>query len=67
MRIYLLILMLLAVAGLGCSSKTPEEIEAAKYPPVSRLSPEEEQAAKERFGVGKPRTGPEATGTPGNR
>jgi hypothetical protein len=55
----LLLIPALVLAVSGCSSKTPEEIEAAKYPKVERLSPEQEQAARERFGAGAtPRTGP---------
>ncbi|MBN9503390.1 MAG: hypothetical protein BGO01_01805 [Armatimonadetes bacterium 55-13] len=50
-------LILFAMAGMiltGCSPKTPEEIEAAKYPQVKQNTPEEEKAMRERLGLNEP-------------
>ena len=40
--------------GAGCSTKTPEQIEADKYPKVKQMSPEEERAFRARMGEGVP-------------
>jgi len=57
-RIALLFSVVLAGISIlsGCSEKTPEEIEAAKYPKVKPNTPEEEKAMRERLGIGKPTT-----------
>jgi hypothetical protein len=52
-RAFLLMIPLLAV---GCSSKTPEEVEAAKYPPPSNMMSEEE-GRKFMAGQNDPRKG----------
>jgi len=50
----LALLLLVAVAGIGCSQKTPEQIEADKYPQVKVNTPEEEKAMRERLHLGAP-------------
>lgn len=51
---WLLTIVALAAAIGGCSEKTPEQIEAEKYPTVKKLSPEEERAARQRLHLDGP-------------
>ncbi|AIE84518.1 hypothetical protein [Fimbriimonas ginsengisoli] len=53
-----LVTVLALASTAGCNSKTPEEVEASKYPQVKPLSPAEEKAARERLHLGGPLTEP---------
>lgn len=46
----MLLVVLGSLAG-GCSSQTPEEKEAAKYPQTPPLTPEEQAKANELAGI----------------
>lgn len=50
----LIAITMIGVSLVGCSQKTPEEIEAAKYPQVKQNTPEEEKAMRERLHLGEP-------------
>lgn len=50
--IYLLSLIgMFGALAAGCSQKTPEEIEAAKYPPAKPLTAEEQERVKALTGL----------------
>lgn len=42
---------LLGILAVGCSSPTPEEKEAAKYPKAKPLTPEEQERVKALTGL----------------
>jgi len=56
MRRAFLLLLPVLVVGCGASSQTPEEVEAAKYPPPSNMMSEEE-GRKFMSGQNDPRKG----------
>lgn len=46
--LFALLILAVGLVATGCGpEKTPEEIEAAKYPPVRQLTPEEQKRAEE--------------------
>jgi hypothetical protein len=62
----ILVVALLSYAAAGCSGKTPEQIEADKYPKVKVNTPEEDKAMRERLHLGGPLTGPTQQQQPTN-
>jgi len=46
--------VLLGSSACGNAGKSPEEVEAAKYPPVQQLSDEKAKEVRARFGGSEP-------------